>query len=84
MVTLQELNDMRSASINSIDSGTLSDISTVKIAGDTPMQRLDSFLSQVGNPYCFRVGNTPVRVSFSSKEKTLESLIKRHFLGLKH
>lgn len=83
MAIKKKRNTTRTISnIDSLDS--LSDISCVKIEGDTPAQRLDSFLTQVKDPYCFRVGNTPVRVAFSSGEKTLESLIKRHFLGLKH
>lgn len=84
MASKQQLDILQSASIKGADPNTLSDISAVKIEGETPAQRLDSFLSQVANPYCFRVGNTPVRVSFSSKDKTLKSLILRHFWGLKH
>lgn len=34
-------------------------------------------------PYCFRVGDTPVRVSFQPDGEPLERKLKAYFLGLK-
>ena len=66
-----------------IDKNLLEDILTVEVSGETASQRLESYLDQVGNPYCFRVGNTPVRISFKSCEETLDKKIKSYFMGLK-
>lgn len=62
----------------------LSDILNVEIRGETAVQRLESCPAQVGSPYCFLVGDTPVRISFQSCGETLEQKIKSYFLGLKN
>lgn len=62
----------------------LSGLLNVEIRGETAVQRLESYLAQAGSPYCFRVGDTPVRISFQSCEETLEQKIKSYFLGLKN
>ena len=82
MVSKEELEAMAQASIKGTDPGTLPDLPDVKISGETPAERLDSLLSQVENPYCFRVGKTPVKIMFSG-EKSIESALKSHFLSLK-
>lgn len=61
----------------------LRDIREADIAGAAPCQRLERYLSQVGNPYCFRVGKTPVRISFKPRGEPLEDKIRAYFLGLK-
>lgn len=83
MIDIKLLKDMADAPITEMPPDLLKDILTVEISGETAYQRLESYLSQVGNPYCFRVGNTPVRISFISCEETLEQKIRSYFLGLK-
>ena len=82
MVSKDTLQQMAAISIKE-ESGTLPDISEVLIEGTTPQERLDSFLSQIGNPYSFRVGNTPVHITYENTEKSLEEVIKKFFLSLK-
>ena len=77
------LEKMSQIEIKNVDPDLLQDILEVKISGETASQRLESYMAQVGNPYCFRVGNTPVRISFKSCEETLDKKIKSYFLGLK-
>lgn len=84
MVTVEQLEKMQNDSIKGVGSDTLADILDVEINGDTPAERLDSFLSQVTNPYYFRVGETPVRISFISDEKMLENKLKSYFIGIKN
>lgn len=62
----------------------LSDILNVEIRGETAVQRLESCPAQTDSPYCFRVGDTPVRISFQTCGETLEQKIKSYFLGLKN
>ena len=64
-------------------SDKLRDILDVEIRGVTPMERLESFLDQIVDPYHFKVGNAVVRVRFTESGKTLEESIKSYFLGLK-
>lgn len=83
MIDKNLLEDMSQISIKEMAADQLSDILDIKIHGETAVQRLESYLAQVGNPYCFRVGNTPVRISFKSGAETLDKKIRSHFLGLK-
>lgn len=44
----------------------LTDITQIPVDAAQPAyRRIDRFVSQVGNPYAFRVGDTPVRVTFA-------------------
>lgn len=83
MVDLKSLEMMSEKSMIEMESDSLSDILDVTIVGETPVQRLESYLSQTGNPYCFRVGKTPVRLLFHNEEKTLQEKLKSYFLSLK-
>ena len=70
--------------IDGIERNELSDISDLRISGKTSAQRLDSFVSQIGNPYYFCVGKTPVRVSFQNDGKPLENMLRQYFIRLKN
>lgn len=84
MIDKNLLEDMSHIKIKDVAPDRLQDILTVEVSGETASQRLESYLDQVGNPYCFRVGNTPVRISFKSCEETLDNKIKSYFMGLKN
>lgn len=84
MIDKNLLEDMSHMKLKDVAPDLLQDILDVDISGDTASQRLESYLAQVGNPYCFRVGNTPVRISFKSCKETLDKKLKSYFLGLKN
>lgn len=63
--------------------GTLIDIQKVDILGESSSERLSSYLSQIGNPYFFRVGSIPVQISFQANGRPLEEKIKSYFMALK-
>lgn len=46
-------------------------------------QKLFNYLTAVGNPYCFRVDKTPVRVRFLNENKTLGQSVGNYFISLK-
>ena len=83
MMDLAELERMEKASRDLFESGSLTDLSSITIGGDTPMQKLESLSAQMKNLYCFRVGNTPVKISFKENGPTLEESVTRYFTGLK-
>ena len=82
MVNVEQLEKMERIS-REASSVALADLLDVTITGDTPAHRLESYLEQVGNPYRFRVGKTPVRIRFHSEEESLQEKLKSHFLSLK-
>lgn len=83
MVDKTTLETMSKESIRGKELGTLPDLLDVKIEGETPVQRWESYLAQTGNPYRFRVGKTPVRLLFHNEEKSLQEKLKSYFLSLK-
>ena len=54
------------------DMSGLVDIRDVKVDRRLPVEdRIRSYVEQVKDPYCFRVGDVKVRVSFASNGRTL-------------
>ena len=50
----------------------LIDIRDVKVDRSLPTEdRIKSYIEQVKDPYCFKVGDVKVRVSYSKGEQTL-------------
>ena len=50
----------------------LVDIRNVKIDRNLPSdERIRSFIEQIKNPYCFKVGDTVVKVSFADTPNTM-------------
>lgn len=50
----------------------LVDIRNVKIDRNLPSdERIRSFIEQIKNPYCFKVGDTIVKVSFADTPNTI-------------
>ena len=57
--------------IKDLDKSELVDIRDVKIDRKKPyLIRIISYINQVRNPYCYRVGDVVVRVSYAGKDKT--------------
>jgi hypothetical protein len=74
-----ELEKLKYIDINEIDPEDLQELSEVRLHSDLPVQeRLELFLCQIRNPYCFKVNGTPVQVSFSDGRKTLEEALNNY------
>lgn len=83
MVDNEWLQAMAAVNIVETDPASLVDIQEVSIKGQTAGERLESFLNQIKNPYCFKVGKVSVRVSFSKQGKALEEILPAYFTSLK-
>ena len=59
------------------------DITRISVCGENAAERLVNYIREVHNPYYYRVGNTPVRISFAEGGKPLEEILVRHFISLK-
>ena len=52
----------------------LVDLKSVVIDRSLPIeQRVHSYIEQIKNPYFFKVGSTPVRVSYSNSNMTVQN-----------
>ncbi len=77
MISSNKLEQYKSQKISDVKVEDLKDISSVCINQDKPIaERVLSFMLQIGNPYLFKVGDTPVKVSFVSDAPTLQESMK--------
>ena len=79
-----QLQQMSEIDITQADHSTLADIRDIRIDGSLPpSEKMRSFIQQIGNPYCFLCGDTPVKIRFADGNKTLEQCLCRYFRSLK-
>ena len=72
------------ADIRTVDRESLVDIRNVKIdPGLSKQDRIKSFVSQIGNPYCYRDGDVVVGISYADTDVSLEDRLKSYACGLK-
>ena len=63
----QDMNELKHVDIRNVDKSSLVDLDSVQIDESNPVQeRVLSFLEQVQNPYCFRIGDVAVKVNYKS------------------
>ena len=85
MLSRGELERIKYLDIKDIDITELQELNEVKLYSDLPVQeRLELFLWQIGNPYCFKVNGTPVQISFSDSPKTLDEALKNYLAHRKN
>jgi len=84
LLSREELEKLKYLDIEDIDASDLQELSEVKLYSDLPVQeRLELFLCQIGNPYCFKVNGTPVQLSFADSRKTLDEALNNYLTNLK-
>lgn len=67
MINRLELEKFKILRLCDCDKNTLVDLRDIKVdTGKTVYERVESFLSQVRNPYLFKVGDIIVKVSFGA------------------
>lgn len=78
---MNNLEDLKNVDIRTVDRDTLVDIQTIVIDETLPQKdRLESFIKQIKNPYCFKCGKIVVKVKFADNGDTLEDRIKKMIL----
>lgn len=84
MLTTQQLEAMKQLELEGIDKSKLVDIKDVKIDTTLPIeQRMENYLAQIKNPYCFRYGDAAVHVRFEPGGAELRQKLKSFFIGSK-
>lgn len=75
-----DFEQMKNVDVKTVDRESLVDISGIHVNSQMPReQRLADFVSQIGNPYCYRCGKVVVKVSFADTNATLEDRLE-HYL----
>ena len=78
---VRNMEDMKNVDIRQVDKSQLVDLNTVHIDESLPVpMRVASFVKQVGNPYCFRVGDVAVKVKYRADgptfQQNMESILR--------
>lgn len=80
----RQLEELKSVDITKVDRHSLIDITDIQIDSTLPTaEKLKNYLEQVKNPYCFLCGETPVRIRFVGKSRTLAQSLGDYFSNLK-
>lgn len=68
-----DIDAMKAVDIRNVDKSRLVDLNTVKIDDTKPVaERVESFLQQINNPYCFKIGDVAVKVNYKSEGPTFQ------------
>lgn len=72
-----EIQALRDVDVTKVDPQTLTDIRLVKTDSNlSPQKRMEQFIQQIGNPYCYKYGDYIVKIGFEDTEDTLEERLK--------
>ena len=81
---IKDLEELSRMDITSESRKNLVDIRSVKVDSFAPLEiRINGFFNQIKNPYCFLYDSTPVRISFSDENHTLQERLNRYFVSRK-
>lgn len=85
MITSSQLQNMKDVKISEVNKKELVDINTVSIDTDEPItERIEKFLEQIKNPYCFLCNDITVKIEFDSQGKSLDEILKKYLTELKN
>ncbi len=77
------LDEMRAVDVRTVDRESLVDVTKVRIDEGLPKEeRMREFVRQVGNPYCFRVGDVVVKNVYSGDGVSLRERFGQFARGL--
>ncbi len=76
-----DVDTLKNVDVRSVDKSSLVDLNSVHIDDSQPVQdRILSFLDQIKNPYCFRIGEVVVKVNYKadgpSFQQNFEDLLR--------
>ena len=82
-INISKLDEMKNVDIRKVDPNTLIDIKEVTINTELPKsERILDFINQIKNPYCYKCGDTIVKITFADNEVTLDDKIENYLKSL--
>lgn len=74
----ENIKKLEPINIETVDINSLADIKDVVVDKNlTKQERIDSFVKQIKNPYCFKCGKIVVGVKFADDGETMEEKVKQ-------
>lgn len=82
-VSAEELRKMKDIDIRTVDKNQLVDLNSVVIDESKPVEeRMLSFIQQIRNPYCFRVGDVAVKLVYKENGPTFQQNLEDMLMSL--
>jgi len=82
-VSTEELRKMKDTDIRTVDKNQLVDLNSVVIDESKPVEeRILSFIQQIRNPYCFRVGDVAVKLVYKENGPTFQQNLEDMLMSL--
>ena len=76
MLTQQSIDKLQSADIRALDKNELADMSRITLDNSLSKEaRMNRILAMTKNPYCFRYGNTAVKLEFADDGPPLQDVM---------
>lgn len=83
LISAEELRKMKDIDIRTVDKNQLIDLNSVVIDESKPVEeRILSFIQQIRNPYCFRVGDVAVKVVYKENGPTFQQNLEDMLMSL--
>lgn len=83
MLTPTQLIAMREVDVRTVDPSALKDIRDVKINTSLPAkERIQDYIRQIGNPYCYRYGKFVVKLRYADEGATLNDRLESYLRTL--
>lgn len=84
MLTRRQFIKMSQTNIEKADLEQLADLQLLQIDLSLPKaNRLEVFLKYATNPYCFRYGNTKIKLEFTSEAPSFQELFTQFLIRRK-
>ncbi len=82
-ISAEELRKMKDTDIRTVDKNQLVDLNSVVIDESKPVEeRILSFIQQIRNPYCFRVGDVVVKLVYKEDGPTFQQNLEDMLMSL--
>ena len=82
-LTPEELREMASVDVRTVDIDTLTDLRDIQIDTKAPVEKkLASFARQAGNPYVGRIGDYVVKVCCQKEGATIDEKMEEYIRRL--
>lgn len=83
LTDIEKIQKMKDVDIRTVNCSQLVDLNTVVIDENQSVEeRLESFIEQIKNPYCFRVGDIVVKVVYKENGPTFQQNFEEMLLTM--
>ena len=83
MFEYNDMNALKEVDIRTVERKDLIDLNSVIIDTERSVnERIEDFIQQIKNPYCYLDGKTVVKISFADTDRTIEDCFHAYFRGV--